>query len=176
MDERKSDFGVSVTVLEGSGTSLSTGNLLILGWRRRFPWCLAGKWIAKTGSCVRLQENSKAFESNIVMFRAGNWRQAQVQQTANRKLKCHSGELKLGHAFVPSFSCALLVLEEVEELHMSWGWHTPWQGTHQVGSPCKDHTTTADPCDNRLNSSQEGHGARRRTLWGVDQAHHVPQV
>lgn len=25
MDERKSDFGVSVAVLEGSGTSLSTG-------------------------------------------------------------------------------------------------------------------------------------------------------
>lgn len=116
MGERRSDFGV----LEVSPL-LTTDNLLGLGWRRCSPWWLAGNWIAKASSCVRWQESSKVFESNIMKFMAENWGQAQAQQCANRKRKHHSGPSQLGSAFAPSFPCAFLVLEEVKRLHVSWG-------------------------------------------------------
>lgn len=106
------------------------------GWQARGFEKLVPMWA---------QESSKTFKSSIIKFRAGIWRQAQAQKSANRKWKCHSGASKLGPTFALSFPSAFLVLEVEERLHISWWSHVPGQGTCWAGSPCNDHVTTRMP-------------------------------
>lgn len=119
------------------------------------PWWLDGKWIAKAGYSVRVQENVKVFRAILSSLGLGtedghkpNW------------VPIESGNSIQDHQIL---ALALPLPFLVPFLYqVSWKGFKCLGGNTWSGFSLQGHRTTANAQDNRLKLSQEGHWVRAR--------------